>query len=112
MYPPLNPQLKVYLEYSRWGFTQHVDELSTPKLAAIDQLSRAAPAAITTGTATPGSAKGTAAAACSRVWGCDRGALGVGAGVSWLSYTFQEPQGAPWKVTVEVNGAKDATIAV
>lgn len=100
------------VDNGRWGFTQHVDELSTPKLAAIDQLSRTAPAAITSGTAVPGTVKGTAAAVCSRVWGCDRGALGAGTGVSWLSYTFREQQRAPWKVTVEVKGAKDAAVAV
>jgi len=94
---------------------QHPDgdiyDRNSPKLVALTELAAQAPAAVTAGTAIPGSVDGNAFMVSSRLWdtpGSGPRAFTAGSACTtfaWASYVFRSPEAAPRNVSLSLSNA-------
>jgi hypothetical protein len=110
----------------QWGFTNDIFNLATYKLQAIDALNSTSRAAVTFGTAVPGSvsasvSSGVYADMCSRGWGCnpmntsDQFVTTIGSNyINWASFCFNSTSSSPkqWTVNLTYISASSPTVAV
>ncbi|MGE5469641.1 MAG: malectin domain-containing carbohydrate-binding protein [Bacteroidota bacterium] len=100
----------------QWGFTNNIYNLSTPKLAAIDQLRTATRAPVTYGTLIPGTVSGASPVICSRNWTCAPLQPATfapgGSNVTWANYAFRATSSAARSVTLSFSSATSAQVAV
>jgi len=96
----------------KWGFTNDIYNLSTPKLLAIDALNDSTRAPLSLGTPVPGRIYGKFADTCSRRWNCNpimfwEHFTADGSSLSWASYTFRSNESKPWQISLSLTSASN-----
>jgi hypothetical protein len=105
----------------QWGFTNDIFNLATYKLQAIDTLNSTSRAAITLGTAVPGSVSGLTPDMCSRGYSCNPlysynpfTTIIGGNNILWASYCFNSTSllSKYWTVNLTFTSTSSANVAV